>query len=109
MGCTTSRPPNDSPLEFVKNEIASNDVVVFSKSYCPYCSKTKALMQELNIVAKVIELDRRDDGDAVQGALMVHSSQHTVPNVFVKGEHVGGNDDAQAATKSGKLQRMLGQ
>lgn len=35
-----------------------------------------------------------------------HPSQ--VPNVFIGGVHLGGNDDTQAAAASGKLQEMLG-
>jgi glutaredoxin 3 len=35
------------------------------------------------------------------------SNQRTVPNVFVKGRHVGGNDATQAAIASGELQKAL--
>jgi|TARA_B110000196_G_C20701853_1_gene455619 glutaredoxin 3 len=31
-----------------------------------------------------------------------------VPNVFIGGVHLGGNDDTQNAAASGKLQEMLG-
>ena len=64
-------------------------------------------MQDLSINAKVIELDEIPGGDAIQAALLETSGQRTVPNVFVKGQHLGGNDDTQAAAKSGKLQEML--
>ena len=40
--------------------------------------------------------------------LMQMTGQRTVPNVFVKGQHIGGNDDSQAAAKDGKLKEMLG-
>ena len=49
-----------------------------------------------------------DDGRDIQDALLEMSGQKTVPNVWVKGEHLGGNDDTQAAAKSGKLQELLG-
>mmetsp|Transcript_41584 Transcript_41584/g.88605 ORF Transcript_41584/g.88605 Transcript_41584/m.88605 type:complete len:138 (-) Transcript_41584:86-499(-) len=97
-----------SPAEFAKSEIASNDVVVFSKSYCPFCTSTKQLFSSMSINAKVIELDQMDNGPDVQGALLDLSGQRTVPNVFIKGEHLGGNDDTQAAARSGKLEKMLG-
>lgn len=61
----------------------------------------------MNVDFKAIELDEIDNGDAIQAALLETSGQRTVPNVFVKGQHVGGNDDTQAAAKSGKLQEML--
>jgi glutaredoxin 3 len=83
-------------------------VVVFSKSFCPFCKKTKELLEDMNIEAKVYELNKMDDGADIQDALLEMSGQRTVPNVFVKGEHLGGNDDTQAAAKSGKLSEMLG-
>ena len=49
-----------------------------------------------------------DDGPEYQMTLMQMTGQRTVPNVFVKGQHIGGNDDSQAAAKDGKLKEMLG-
>ena len=84
-------------------------MVVFSKSYCPYCAKTKELFTELGVEFKVHELDKMgDDGPALQMALLQMTGQKSVPNVFVKQTHMGGNDDTQAAAKEGKLQEMLG-
>ena len=37
-----------------------------------------------------------------------HPHPHQVPNVFIGGVHLGGNDDTQSAAASGKLQEMLG-
>ena len=96
-----------SPMEYAKSEIASNDVVVFSKSYCPFCTSTKQLFSSMNIDAKVIELNEMDDGNDIQAAVLDISGQRTVPNVFIKGKHLGGNDDTQAAARSGKLAEML--
>eukprot|EP00980_Cylindrotheca_fusiformis_P029573 scaffold23529_cov255-Cylindrotheca_fusiformis.AAC.1 len=94
---------------FAKSEIESNDVVVFSKSYCPFCSSTKGLFEELGVDFKVHELDQMgDDGPALQQALLDMTGQRTVPSVFVKGEHIGGNDETQTAAKQGKLKEMLG-
>eukprot|EP00804_Cyclotella_cryptica_P012587 CCRYP_014735-RA/>CCRYP_014735-RA protein AED:0.32 eAED:0.32 QI:0/0/0/1/1/0.5/2/0/107 len=106
MGASTAL--RASPAEFAKAEIASSDVVIFSKTYCPYCTATKQLFSGMNIPAKVIELDNMDNGPEVQAALLDISGQRTVPNVFIKGKHLGGNDDSQAAARSGKLQEMLG-
>jgi len=91
-------------------------VLIYSKSYCPYCKKTKALFQQLkdelpdlNIVVNVVELDLLpgDDGSRIQKALAERTSQRTVPNVFVSGQHVGGSDDSHALAASGKLKEML--
>jgi glutaredoxin 3 len=37
--------------------IQQNPLVVFSKSYCPYCRKVKELLKSLGANAKVIEID----------------------------------------------------
>mmetsp|Transcript_22530 Transcript_22530/g.47695 ORF Transcript_22530/g.47695 Transcript_22530/m.47695 type:complete len:131 (-) Transcript_22530:2370-2762(-) len=97
------------PDEFVDSEIASNDVVVFSKSYCPFCTKTKELFTSLDVDFAVHELDEMgDDGPELQMALFKKTGQKSVPNVFVKQQHMGGNDDTQAAAREGKLQEILG-
>lgn len=41
----------------VQSIIDENKVVVFSKSYCPYCRQTKSTLDELNADYKVVELD----------------------------------------------------
>jgi glutaredoxin 3 len=55
----------------------------------------------------VLELDQRPDGAAIQQALLELTGQRTVPNVFVRGKHLGGNDATQQAHKTGSLQRLL--
>ena len=91
----------------IQSTISSNKVVVYSKSYCPFCGKTKALFDGLETEYTAIELDLMEDGAEVQDALLELTQQRTVPNVFVAGEHVGGNDDVQKAFKSGKLDELL--
>ena len=97
-----------SAADFVNSEIAAHDVVVFSKSSCPFCKKTKALMEDLKVEATVYELNQMDNGADIQDALLDLSGQGTVPNVFVKGEHIGGNEACQDAAKEGTLQTKLG-
>ena len=96
-----------SPVDFAKSEIESNKVVVFSKSFCPFCKKTKSLLNGMDVDYKLYELNEMDDGADIQKALEEISGQRTVPNVFINGEHVGGNDAMQAAAKDGSLEKML--
>jgi glutaredoxin 3 len=105
---TTVRHMSQSSQEFIESQINFNKVTVFSKTYCPYCSSTKALFDNMNVDYTAIELDTRDDGAAIQQALLDKTGQRTVPNTFIGKEWVGGNDKVQAAAKAGKLQSMLG-
>lgn len=86
----------------------NSKVVIFSKSRCPFCLQTKRLFNGMGIEAEILELDQIPDGYAIQKELLSLTGQRTVPNVFVRGKHIGGNDDVQAAARTGELQKMLG-
>ncbi|KAF1326366.1 Glutaredoxin, partial [Globisporangium splendens] len=92
-----------SAQEVVEAKIAATPVVVYSKSYCPYCSKTKALLKELGASFEVVELDQINDGDDQQSALEAITGQRTVPNTFIGGKTVGGNSDIQKLHKNNQL------
>ncbi|KAL4452551.1 hypothetical protein ABPG75_008213 [Micractinium tetrahymenae] len=91
----------------VNEKVAQNPVIVFSKTYCPYCSEVKSLFERLGVGAKVVELDELADGSSVQDAVGQVTGRRTVPQVFIGGQHVGGCDDTLAAMSSGKLKSLL--
>uniref|UniRef100_A0A0C9QNJ9 TSA: Wollemia nobilis Ref_Wollemi_Transcript_16148_732 transcribed RNA sequence n=1 Tax=Wollemia nobilis TaxID=56998 RepID=A0A0C9QNJ9_9CONI len=94
-------------MEKAKAIVSSNPVVVFSKTYCPYCTQVKQLLSRLGAKTKVVELDTESDGADVQSALKEWTGQRTVPNVFIGGTHIGGCDDTVAKHNSGKLVPLL--
>lgn len=51
-------------------KVGSNKVVVYSKTYCPYCTKAKKAFADAGLKDYVlIELDQMDDGAEFQDAL----------------------------------------
>lgn len=64
-------------------------------------------LQVSSDILKIHELDQMKQGTELQAMLEKITGQRTVPNVFVNGQHIGGNDDTQAAYKSGKLKDLL--
>ena len=46
-----------SVKEFVDTEIKSNEIVMFSKSWCPFCSKAKKALDSIGADYKVIEIE----------------------------------------------------
>ncbi|EKX36829.1 hypothetical protein GUITHDRAFT_97486, partial [Guillardia theta CCMP2712] len=90
-----------------KKAIENNPVVVFSKSYCPFCAKAKDALDSLNAKYEVLELDLRDDGNAIQDALNTLTGGRSVPRVFVKGKFIGGGDDMVSKKASGELETIL--
>ena len=92
---------------FVNNAIRY-PVVVFSKTYCPYCTRVKEMLGEAGVKdLHVIELDQRADGDDVQEVLRRSTGARTVPRVFIGGKSVGGSADVAALVNSGQLQSKL--
>jgi len=95
--------------DFVTQTISENRVVIFSKSYCPYCKRAKDLFvtnfPDLHV--KVLELDLRDDGPDIQGYLSQLTNQRTVPSIFINQKHVGGNDNLQALHNKDGVKALL--
>ncbi|ODQ77147.1 hypothetical protein BABINDRAFT_105485 [Babjeviella inositovora NRRL Y-12698] len=95
-------------IEKIQALIKTHKVFVASKSYCPYCAKAKATLRSFD--AKdvfVIELDQLADGADLQEALQEITGQRTVPNIFIGGEHIGGNSDLDAIKSNGELEAKL--
>jgi glutaredoxin 3 len=82
-------------------------VVIFSKSNCPFCTRAKSLFRKMGASFKTFELDKMKNGKDIQATLQHMTGQSTVPNIFVNGEHLGGNDVAQRKAVNGSLQRLL--
>ena len=79
-----------------------------SKSQHPsYCNKAKGLLNSLNIPFHFLDLDLLDNGAEIQADLADLSGQRTVPNIFIKGKHVGGCDKIHQLHDEGKLLSMI--
>ncbi|KAF1501836.1 Thioredoxin reductase 3, partial [Eudyptula minor novaehollandiae] len=92
----------------VRTLISSHRVMIFSKSYCPYCNKVKELFRSMHVEYYALELDVTADGPSIQQVLAELTNQRTVPNVFVNGTHIGGCDSTYQAYHDGSLQKLLG-
>ncbi|KAI8080857.1 glutaredoxin [Gilbertella persicaria] len=93
--------------DLVKKAISDNQVMIFSKSYCPFCIGAKDLFDDIHVDYKAIELNDHKDGEAIQATLAELTKQTTVPNIFINQQHIGGSDALKAAYKSGKLEKIL--
>ena len=86
--------------------IDGGTVLVFSKSYCGYSKKAKAiLLDKYTIVPApfVVELDQHSLGPELQSALEKRTGRGTVPNVLINGKSIGGGDEVAALDTGGEL------
>ncbi|KOS21948.1 Glutaredoxin [Escovopsis weberi] len=91
----------------VKLYIEQNKVVVFSKTWCPYCAQAKKTLGDFKIDFTAVELDNLKNEREMQDALLEVSGQRTVPNIYIGQKHIGGNSDLQALKSSGQLETLL--
>lgn len=79
-------------------------VVIYSKSWCPYCVRAKHLLQSKKVEFTEIDVEREP---ARLQEMVKNSGRRTVPQIWVGETHVGGCDDLYAAEYAGKLDQLL--
>jgi glutaredoxin 3 len=81
-----------------------SDVQVYTTTYCGYCNRAKALLQKRGIPYEEIDVT----GDhAKRDWLVSVTHMRTVPQIFIKGEPIGGFDELHALDRSGELASKL--
>ena len=79
-------------------------VEIYTKSWCPYCARAKADLDQKGVRYEVIDVTT----DSLRELEMVNRSKRlTVPQICVDDRHIGGSDDLRAAAASGDLDRLL--
>lgn len=103
----TSLPVSADPFLRSKTEeiIGLTPVVVFSKSWCPFCTKAKEALRQAGVYFQVLELDELDPqtGAKIQEALGEITGAQSVPRVFVGGRCIGGGDETAELAERGEL------
>mmetsp|Transcript_6572 Transcript_6572/g.12355 ORF Transcript_6572/g.12355 Transcript_6572/m.12355 type:complete len:111 (+) Transcript_6572:30-362(+) len=90
--------------------LKANALVVFSATYCPYCTKVKKLLKDLGANAKIVETNVEKNGAELKKSLLAKTGRSSVPQVFVAGKFIGGCNDGPGVMplhQSGKLVPML--
>jgi monothiol glutaredoxin len=95
-----------SPAERIKNEISGSDVVLFMKGtpVFPQCGFSAAVVQILTeLGVKFKGVDVLKDPEIRQG-IKEFSNWPTIPQLYVKGEFVGGCDIVREMFESDELE-----
>ena len=100
---------DNSVSERIQGEIDGNDVVLFMKGspVFPQCGFSAAVVQVLShLGVKFNGIDVLQDPGLRQG-IKDFSNWPTVPQLYVKGEFVGGCDIVREMFQTGELQGLL--
>ncbi|MGF1610347.1 MAG: Grx4 family monothiol glutaredoxin [Kiloniellales bacterium] len=100
---------DNAVFERIKDEVESNDVVLFMKGtpVFPQCGFSAAVVQVLtHMGVKFKGIDVLQDPGLRQG-VKDYTSWPTIPQLYVKGEFVGGCDIIREMYQTGELQELL--
>jgi monothiol glutaredoxin len=95
--------------ERIKRDIADNDVVLYMKGtpVFPQCGFSATVVQVLgNLGVKFKGIDVLSD-PSLRDGIKVFSSWPTIPQLYVKGEFIGGCDIVREMYASGELNELL--
>ena len=81
------------------------NIEIYSKDWCPFCSKAKSLLQSKQL--EYVEIDITSDLEHEQ-EMITRSGRRTVPQIFIDGDSIGGYDDLANFNATGELDQLLG-
>ena len=95
--------------QFIDNEVKTNDVVLFMKGtpQVPMCGFSGQVVQILDYLGVRYKGLNVLDSDDLRSGIKTFSNWPTIPQLYVKGEFVGGCDIVTEMFQSGELATLL--
>ena len=95
--------------QFIANEVKSNDVVVFMKGtpQFPMCGFSGQVVQILDYLGVPYKGLNVLENDELRQGIKEFSNWPTIPQLYVKGEFVGGCDIIREMFETGELGQLM--
>ncbi|OGB26037.1 MAG: monothiol glutaredoxin, Grx4 family [Burkholderiales bacterium RIFCSPLOWO2_02_FULL_57_36] len=92
--------------------VKTNDVVLFMKGnasfpQCGFSGRAIQILKACGLDAKGITTVNVLEDDAIRAGIKEYSSWPTIPQLYIKGEFIGGSDIMMEMYESGELQTTL--
>ena len=96
-------------INYIKNEISENDVVLYMKGtssmpQCGFSSRIAGVLNYLEVKYKDINVLADDN---IRESIKQFSDWPTIPQLYIKGEFIGGCDIVTEMAMSGELDDLL--
>ncbi len=93
----------------IEETVKSNDVVLFMKGsplfpQCGFSSRAIAILEHLNVGFESVDVLQDQD---VRQCIKEYSDWPTIPQLYVKGEFVGGSDIMMEMYEAGELAELM--
>jgi monothiol glutaredoxin len=95
--------------DFIKGEVTSNDVVLFMKGtpQFPMCGFSGQVVQILDHIGVPYKGLNVLESDELRNGIKAYSNWPTIPQLYIKGEFVGGCDIVREMFQAGELQQAF--
>ena len=95
--------------QFIDNEVKGNDVVLFMKGtpqfpMCGFSGQVVQILDHLGVSYKGLNVL---DSEDLRNGIKTYSNWPTIPQLYVKGEFIGGSDIMNEMFESGELKALL--
>lgn len=100
---------NSDVMKWIENEIQNNDVVLFMKGnaafpQCGFSSAVASILGKLGVEFRDVNVL---ENDAIRDAIKNFSDWPTIPQLYLRGEFIGGCDIVRELYQSGELEKIL--
>jgi len=101
--------PQGNVQDWIGKQIAGNDVVLFMKGTktMPQCGFSMQVAQILNHLGVEFKDINVLEDMSVRDGIKAYSNWPTIPQLYVKGEFIGGCDIVREMFQAGELQELL--
>jgi len=79
-------------------------IEIYTKNFCPYCARAKALLEKMGIGYTEYELSFDSSREA---EMIKRSGRFTVPQIFVNNQPIGGSDELTELVRNDNFYSLL--
>ena len=93
--------------------VKSNDILLFMKGtasfpMCGFSGRAVQILKACGVDPKAIATVNVLDDDEIRQGIKDYSQWPTIPQLYIKGEFIGGSDIMMEMYESGELKKLLG-
>ena len=98
-----------STQEKIKQQIAEHPVLLYMKGnasmpLCGFSAQAVKILKSCNVPFTTIDVLQDED---IRQGIKIHSNWPTIPQLYIKGEFIGGSDIMEEMYHAGELQPLL--